>query len=688
MNAPSARKPRLSFWLQLLLLLLPLLFGYLYQSSGSGNGDSPAYRSAVAEMQLTGELPLVRFEWSHPLHFLLAWVLARILALLELATDPFYALQAINFAALALLGPVLARTWLLYDASRLRAFVAGLAIAVLPAWNWHAQEPLSDVCGHALVAFAICALLALRIQLQGGVSGAWRAALAALLASCAFLFRPGAGLFVPLFAWLGLEALVLARGRRLRLLAAFLCAGLLPIALTYGYYLSVYGVEGLRQQHFVESVHNMQFRGVKETLELLLQWAHHLHRGHGSFFFLLAGTGWLLWLLKGDWRPALDAEPPLRRRSIVRVAWLLALGLVPYFVFLLGNPASWQLRFTLPVQLVFALGFVALLGHLARVVGPFWRGIVLLLWLFATLQQLLLMLQLFDQRQNFVEKAGVELASWQTPDDLVLGEQVAPYTQFFVRFAPLLEGGWGKDDIAPREIRHVLGVRAGTDAGGADFWNQSWRELEARFGTRVWGWMPGGQAQGRVLYSNELAMGGFRNWLRMRGYRERELARFPAEELRNRRDAALEQMSWVAAHPQQPLMILQLLPPPLRIVRAASGDRAELLGALPLFQDVELYFGDYDESEGSWAAGECLPIRIPQPSEQRVLLASGYSERILLPLSLSDRPSGEAWVALWRDPATGQVAGRSQIFFPDPKDDLPAESFEVWPPSIPEPDSR
>ncbi|MEZ5988167.1 MAG: hypothetical protein R3F30_03415 [Planctomycetota bacterium] len=629
-----------------LLLLLPILLGLCFQASGSGNGDSPAYRSQVCLLEALGHLDLPRLEWSHPGHVFTTWLIHRPLAALGLWQDPHFTIQLLAFVLLGVAAWAVARTFAAETGRPWYGLLAGLTLALLPGWTWHAQESLSDVAGHCVIVLTVCALLLLRRRLAAGRPAQLAAATSGFLAATAFLFRPGAGLFLPLFGWLTLEALVTGRKRWPRLLGTILLAGLVPLALTYGHLLIVHGVEGLRTRHFIPSGDNI---GTTERYErafaLLRTWLHHCVHGLGLFAALVGVTGWLSWSVAG----LPDARPSWWGR--LRPLGLLLVTVVPYFLFMVSNRTADQFRFTLPVQAALALGIPVLAMQVGRLGGrtlPLALSAVLLLT-FA--QGLSRWLPLFAGRDAFVERAGQELIAEAGDGDVLLGNQVHPYVEFRSRFRELLAGGWGRPvGIVPRQV--TLPVRHLPWEQASDYWNQGWRSIELRMLQAV--------AEGhRLLLSNEYGLSAFRRWLPLRGFEEQVVRTVPSEELRNRLDNDLGTMDPALAVDREDLVVIELRPP---AVRLEAGDGVLRVACDPrdCGMEVRVHGGIYDEGAPVEIGGCVLPFRATSEHGSRALASGFVDEKGRCTLALSDPP--ETVVALlFRTPGSDEAVGRSQV---------------------------
>jgi len=677
MPPKSPGNERLSWPVLALLFLLPLAIGLTFQTDSSGNGDGAAYRAGVCFIETEGHIPLARLEWSHPAHLLASWATTRALAFLGWAQDPHYAIHLQNFLALGLLALVLARTWLLHDPDPRRAFLAGLCVAILPGWTWCAQEPLSDVSGHSLVAFSICALLALEIRIRRDRRILAQAFLAAFLASLAFLFRPSAALFAPLFLWLGIEAILLARSKRSILILGFVLGALLPLAAFYVHFLFWYDQKTFLSTHFPELTHNLEFRGFASILGLIKDWFHHSHRGLGTFAFLLSLVGWWIWLLAGDWRPVPNtgrSAPPRRRPAFLRPFGLFTLGLLPYFLFLLGNPAAGRFRFSLPIQLALVLGIVPLMGHLQKYRAGKWLLPAFIPILVAvTLLHSLPLLHIFATRHAFTEAGAIAVTKVATPDDLLLGHQSAPYLQLRQRYRALLAGGWGKKVPHPQEAR-THGVRYDGKQDDFDFWDWNWRRSEKEV-------LEIQKQGGRTFLFNEVGLGGFRQWLGWRGFRERTVATLPAHTLRNRLDPYLGHMDPVDARRLVDLQVLQIVGPTakLSVQTDEKADLVRMIAKKRAGHRYQLVAGTYAEGHLMYHLGATLPIRTPQ-DEPEILHAGTLDAkgRAELRLEPPRRVRGEAWILLVLDDSGTSVLSRSPLWFPRPEDDVTPPTAKPW----------
>ncbi|PIE23875.1 MAG: hypothetical protein CSA62_05625 [Planctomycetota bacterium] len=654
------RPARLPIWLQLLLFAIPLLLAYLNLSDGSGHGDSAHYRRLVCLIELDGQVPLAPLEWSHPLHWLCCWLLTRVLAELGLLHDPFYVIQGSNIVALAVLALVAARTCQRLDGDRTRSALLGLAIGLLPGWAWSAQEPLSDVSGHALLGLAVCALLLLPLDRREGGSGRMAAFWASLLAASAFLFRPSAGLFLPLLLLLAIGGLKGARGQVWQLLALLLLPGALLISLLLAHYLWVHGLDGFLAVFFRPSVHNFEFGGLGAALGRITDWAHLLHRGLGSVAFLVAVVGWLLWILAGDWRRR--SGPP---RSVgAWMLFLLLVGIAPYFLFLLGNPAADQFRFTLPAQLGLVLGLLAFYGWGERILGRRERGLLFGVLVLSFLWQALPLLRLLATRDSFVERATQELVAEARAEDWILGTQVGPGVSFYLSCAPLLKGGWGQGQ---RQVSNyvLLQPKTSTEEGANEPWFESWRSVERRL-LELWA-APATEPRPRVLLSNELGILPFRRWAQLRGMRERLIRKVPARELRHRFDAGLETMNILEGQLVVDLELRELLPPQVLVFREDPRRlRLRFSESLAPGSIWELWHGCYDEF--SDPLGLELPL-IPGLAPVACAPLPGSGEVSVALVGPKPVP-GEAWAVLVRDALTGLVLARSHLWFPSAADDV------------------
>ena len=659
-----------------LLFLIPIVLGLVFQTDSSGNGDGAAYRESICYLETHGAIPLARLEWSHPGHVLTAWGLMHLLSPFGLDRDPHDALHILNFLALGILAVAVASTWRIYDRDRGRAFLAGLCVAILPGWLWCSQEPLSDVSGHSLVALCVCSLLVLQSRVSEGRALVRGAFVSAFLAGMAFLFRPSAGLFLPLFLWLGCEVLWKARGQRLRLTVAFLLGGLLPVGAMYTHLILTYGMSEFLTLHFPAAIHNMGFRGRSQAIALATQWLHNSHRGLGTYAFLPAGTGWLAWLLAGDWRPGRGDEEEVRgrrKRAVLRPFFLFALGLLPYFVFLLGNSAAARFRFSLPVQLAFVFGLVPLLGHLQRVRPGRWFGPYAGVFAAATIFHALPLLVLFATRKHFTEVGALEVTEIAQKTDLLLGHDTAPYIKLRQVYPGLLARGEVGVDQEPAT---TIGVRFDSREESWDFWNQGWRHVEGEILKSI-------DRGHRVLYVNELPLGAFRHWLGLRGFREHTIRSVPAETLRHRVDASLEMMDLNDARRLVDLRVLEVEGPGVRLDPSREG-RLRIQAWTSPFMAYHLVAGRYTEGPGTEVSGIQLPL---EPGESLATLAQGRLDVTGTAVQQVDRrtrPRGEAWIVVVLGPSGETAIARSRPFFAHPEDDLTPPGTPIWIPPLEE----
>ncbi len=661
-----------------LLFLLPLALGLIFQSDSSGNGDGAAYRSGVCYIEANGAIPLARLDWSHPGHLLAAWGVTRILATLGWAQDPHYAIQLLNLLSIAMLAVVLARTWFLYDPDRPRSLLAGLCVALLPGWAWCAQEPLSDVSGHGLVALCICSLLALQARIRDHRPFLFTAFVASFLAGLAFLFRPSAGLFLPIMLWLGIEALLRAQTRRLPLALVLVLGGLLPIAGVYLHFLAIYGQERIWAVHLPDVAQDMSSRTSSSVLGLIKDWFFRSLRGLGFVAFALSCLGWMLWLLAGDWRQAVrDSDPDHARkpRVALRPALLFTLGLLPYFLFLLCNGAAGRFRFSLPVQLSLVIGIVPLMGHLEGRHRRPWLKPCLLLVAVVTLVHTLTFSYLLSSRHHFVEAGALAVSRLSRPTDLLLGHQAAPYMLLREDYRQLLAGGWGEELLEAKPAR-THGIRFDAKADDRDFWNWSWRQAEREI-------LDTHAKSGRVLYINEVGLGGFRDWLALRGFHETSLTSLGAETLRNRMDTSLELMSATLAHQLIDLHVLRVDGPAARLL-VEPGDspvHIRVRARKHPLRKVRLLAGPYSETESTQVLGTTVPMdaRLAPP----VVLETGTLDdrgEARLGIDPNTRPTGEVWLLLVMDEGGSKILARSQLWFPNPRDDQTPTDVPPWMP--------
>lgn len=504
-------------WIQAALLLIPLLLGFCFLAATSGHGDSALYRRFILELHHTGVLPLMRFEWYHPGHYLLVWPVFAIGAGLGCWDDPLHAIQLVNFLAHGVAAVLVYRLWqcLFPGADTIVALLPALTLATLPAWLWHSQEAMSDVAGAAFLVGVIWRLLAHDFR----ADTAWLPyLLTGFLAAWSFLMRGSTALFLPMMVFLVVRLLHRhPQVSRVRVLVSLLVGGLVPLVLVYGYLALVHSWETFYAGYFQMSDHNTKTtERLAELPGTIRTWGGNLLRGMGlGVFVALPGCVLLV----------------VQQRLLL---WLALLTL-PYLAGVANNHAGFELRYMIPIMAAVVLGYGAIGAKLRRFGRwPVLLFLVVLLVLQAV--QALPILDMLRSRQHFGEVAARQIVNVAPEGSLLIGVTAQP-------FLCLLRNG-----------DRPMAVKTHAGTGGMDTWNRTWSVAKDVVTHHV--------QRGRGVYcSREPGMLGFLDWMRGQGFKEQVLATIPAKGLRDTYDQALSRGNPHAPVAEDPLRILRLVPP-------------------------------------------------------------------------------------------------------------------------------
>jgi len=505
-------------WIEAALLLLPVLIGVCFLAGTSGHGDSAIYRRFILELHQTGVLPLMRFEWYHPGHYLMVWPVFAAGALLGCWDDPLHAIQLVNFIGTGVAAVVVHRLWraLFPDHDPLVALLPSLALAILPGCLWHSQEAMSDVVGMAFILVVIARLLT--HDLRG--DNTWGPYLfTGFLAASSFLLRGSTALFVPMMLFLVVRLLVRRRNEVswLRVLPALLMGGLVPLILVYGYLIQVHGWPNFRDGYFWLSDHNTKTgQRLAELPSTIMIWGGNLLRGMGPGVFVALPGCVLL---------------AVQQRLFL---WLAVLAL-PYLAGVANNHAGFELRYMIPVMAAVTLGYGAVGNQLQRI-GRWavWLFLVILVVLSAI--QAFPILDVLHTRQHFGEVAARHMVDMAPKKSLLMGVTAHPFLRML------------------RDEDHPVGVKTHSGTSGDDTWNRPWFAAKDVATHHL--------MLGRGVYcTSEPGMDGFRRWMKDAGFREQVLLTVPAAELRDTYDQMLYRGDPYGLVVDDPLRILRLMPP-------------------------------------------------------------------------------------------------------------------------------
>jgi hypothetical protein len=504
-------------WIEAALFLIPLVVGLSFLAATSAHGDSWIYRSFIRDLHHTGVLPLMRFEWYHPGHYLLVWPVFAVGELLGCWDDPLQAIQLVNFVGAGVAAVILYRMWrgLFPDHDISVALLPGLAVATLPAWLWHSQEGMSDVVGTAFVLGVIGRLLA--HDLRGDT--AWTPyLLTGFFAAWSFLMRGSTVLFLPMMVFLVVR-LLLRRSQVSwrRVLPGLLIGSLIPLVLVYGYLILVHGWTTFRDGYFWLSDHNINpAQRVSELPATLKSWGNNLLHGMG-FAVVVALPGCVLLAVQQ------------------RLFLWLALLALPYLAGVANNQAAYEMRYMIPTMAAITLGYGAVGQQLQRLgrwaVWLFLVGLVV-----QSSVRAFPILDVLSTRQYFGEVAARHMVDLAPKRSLLLGVGTHPFL------------------LLLRNEDHPMGVKTEPGTGGRDSWNRTWLAARDVITHHL-------QLGRGVYYCSEPPLNGFREWLQAAGFEEEVLLAIPAAELRDSYDETLSHADPHAQVVPDPLHVLRLVPP-------------------------------------------------------------------------------------------------------------------------------